>query len=117
VTLLPDAASADVAPAKVAGYLLNTAHPRNGGKAAFFAAFGFDITQWDVLRDALRQHPLANDVVSSQRSPHGNKHVVRCSMMSPDGRNPCITTIWITDGDGPPRFVTAYPSPSQPGEI
>ena len=109
MSLLPDAREVEVHPTKVIAYLLNSARPRNGGKAALFSAFGFDPAHWEVLRDALRQHPLANDVVSSQRSPHGNKHVVRCSMMSPDGRNPCITTIWITDGDGPPRFVTAYP--------
>lgn len=109
MTLLPDAGNGEVDAAKVAAYLLDPVHPGNGGKAAFFAAFGFTLAHWQLLRDALRRHPTANAIVASHRSPYGTKHVVRCSIASPDGRNPCINTIWIIEGDRPPRFVTAYP--------
>jgi hypothetical protein len=109
MTFLPDAGNAMVEESKVVGYLLNAGHPKNGGKSVFFAAFGFAIDQWDLLRDALRRHPVANRVADTQQSPHGVKYAVRCFIETPDGRDPCITSIWITDGVGPPRLVTAYP--------
>ena len=73
MTLLPAAANVSVEAAKVRGYLLNAAHPRNGGKATFFAAFGFVIERWEILRDALRRHPLANEIIDTQQSVHGTK--------------------------------------------
>lgn len=109
MTFIPGAGNAVVEEAKIVRYLLNAAHPKNGGKSAFFAALGFAIDRWEVLRDALRRHPIANPIADFQQSPHGIKYVVRCSIETPDGRNPCITSVWITDGIGPPRLVTAYP--------
>lgn len=109
MTLLPAAANVSVEAAKVRDYLLNTGHPLNGGKAAFFAAFGFVIDRWEILREALRMHPLANEVIDSQQSVHGTKFAVRCSIATPDGRDPCITTVWIVDRNQPPRLITAYP--------
>ena len=109
MSLLPAAGDARADEAKIVGYLLNAAHPQNGGRAAFFAAFGFAIDRWQVLRAALRMHPTANHVADVERSPHGIKYVVRCSTETPDGRDPCVTTIWIVDVIGPPRLVTAYP--------
>ena len=38
---IPNAESAFVAQEKIRDYLLNAAHPDNGGKAAFFMALGF----------------------------------------------------------------------------
>jgi hypothetical protein len=38
---LPNADRAFVAQEKIRDYLLNAAHPDNGGKAAFFMALGF----------------------------------------------------------------------------
>ncbi len=38
---LPNAHLAVVEQEKICGYLLNAAHPDNGGKAAFFAGLGF----------------------------------------------------------------------------
>ncbi|HWH91799.1 MAG TPA: hypothetical protein VNV64_08385 [Candidatus Binatia bacterium] len=38
---LPNADAAVVAQEKIRDYLLNAAHPDNGGKAAFFVALGF----------------------------------------------------------------------------
>ena len=42
---LPNAHEAVVPAAKVRFYLLDPTHPGNGGKAAFFAAFGFSARQ------------------------------------------------------------------------
>lgn len=113
--LLPNVAGAIVAHNKVHAYLLDPDHPGNGGKAAFFAAFGFARPAWTALLEALRAHPRVNPVALIQPNPYGTRYVVRCSLASPDGRNPCITTVWIIDhGDPFPRLVTAFPSPLEP---
>jgi len=88
--------------------LLNHAHPQNGGKADLFEAFGFRASRWTALRDALLFHARTNDVVETRTSSHGIKHAVRCNLPSPDGRSPCLTTVWIVEAGNPPRFVTAY---------
>jgi len=53
MTTLPGAASPIVEEIKVRRYLLSAEHPQNGGKAAFFRAFGFDAAAWTAMRDAL----------------------------------------------------------------
>ena len=109
MTHLPGAGAVTVEEAKVRAYLLDTAHPQNGGKAGFFRAFGFDPERWSEMAAALGQHPIVNHVTQTSMSPHGAKHVVRCLLRTPDGRDPCITTIWMTEPNHPPRLVTAYP--------
>jgi len=110
VTHLPKADAVNVEEFKIRDYLLNSGHPQNGGKTAYFGAFGFLAEQWEVMRDALIRHAAINLIAETSRSPHGTKYVVRCSVPTPDGRNPCIATVWIVDGDLPPRLVTSYPS-------
>jgi filamentous hemagglutinin len=39
----------------------------------------------------------------------GRKFEVRCEMVTPDGRNPCLRTVWQVTGETVPRLVTAYP--------
>jgi hypothetical protein len=94
---MPNVASAFVADAKVRDYLLDPAHPNNGGKAGSFRRFGFTQQHWPDLENGLRFHPQANPVAIVTRNPYGIRYTVRCSLSSPDGRNPCITTIWFTD--------------------
>ncbi len=36
---------------------------------------------------------------------------LRCNLQTPDGRNPCIRTIWEIIGNAPPNFITAYANP------
>lgn len=43
--MLPNAHLAVVERLKMTGYLLNPAHPDNGGKAPFFRALGFEPEQ------------------------------------------------------------------------
>jgi Domain of unknown function (DUF6883) len=107
---LPNARAATVAEAKVRDYLLDPAHPQNGGKSAFFSGFGFDRLRWTEMRDALLGHPLANQVERVRRNPYGTTFGVRCTLSTPNGRNPCITTVWVIDPSGSdPKFVTAFP--------
>src|SRR5438128_2782287 len=46
---LPNANLAIVDREKITEYLLNAAHPDNGGKAAFFAGFGFTHRDWKTF--------------------------------------------------------------------
>lgn len=107
---LPDAEDAYVAPEKVTAYLLNGDHPDGRSKAAFFRAFGFTIDHPEVLIAALKAHPRSNEVAGEQSTAFGDKHIVRCSIESPDGRNPCILSVWIREpGEERSKLVTAYP--------
>lgn len=102
--------NAYVADAKVRDYLLDPNHPRNGGKARFFQRFGFAQQHWTALQNALRIHPQVNPVTKVPPNPYGTRYTVRCSLLSSDGRNPCITTIWVMDSlSNTPELVTAHP--------
>lgn len=99
-----------VAPAKITNYLLDETHPHGGDKARFFQRFGFAGDAPDVLTRALADHPGWNDIRSIAVSRAGIKTVIECRIETPDGRNPCIRTIWALDpGATIHRFVTAYP--------
>jgi hypothetical protein len=108
---LPDAVRAIVDRAKIVEYLLNAAHPDNGGKAMFFLRSGFSSANPDELATALRKVAANGDVVVHTESLHGNKYVVDGRLESPAGGRPFVRTVWIIDrGTDVPRLVTAYPS-------
>jgi hypothetical protein len=52
---IPNAESAFVAQEKIRDYVLNAAHPDNGGKAAFLMALGFRAEDWPALAAGLRE--------------------------------------------------------------
>ena len=98
-----------VADAKVRDYLLNPQNRQNRDKAGLFGPFGFKRDECQVLATALHRHSIDNEIASEAVSPHGTKYVVRCNLVSPDGRNPCLTSVWIVDAGGSiPRLVTAF---------
>ena len=114
---LPGFANAVVADAKITDYLLNDAHPNNGGKAKFFMAFGFTPANWQELKNALLDHPRNNPYVSTTTTAYGEKYEVQCSLLTPDTRNPCIRSFWIVLAANPsPQFITGYAAPLQ-GEM
>jgi hypothetical protein len=99
----------DVSSAKLGGYLLNAEHPIGRAKARFFLALGFG-EDGSALRTALADHPRRNAVESAVETRFGRKLVVRCRIVSPDGRDPCIVTVWIEEPGEAARLVTAYPA-------
>ena len=109
---LRNADRATVDRSKVVEYLLNTAHPDNGGKAQFFASLGFSVAEADALIAALRVVGVAGTVVEHTTSEHGEKYVVD-GVLAPhtgDRGQRAVRTIWIVDrGADTPRLVTAYP--------
>ena len=107
---LPNAERATVERAKIADYLLNAAHPDNGGKARFFGDLGFIRTDPATLADALCAIAVAGDVARQADSPHGRKFVVDGAIQGTRGRSAVVRTIWIINtGQDVPRLVTAYP--------
>ena len=109
---LPNAALALVEMSKITQYLLNAAHPDNGGKAAFFVALGFEAADPQILADAFRELALTTTVTSSVQSVHGHKYVLDAPLRGPSGATRGVRTVWIVDrGSDAPRLVTAYPSP------
>src|SRR5437660_11361157 len=108
---LPRAAHATLADAKIARYLLNTTHVDGAAKARFFALFGFSVVNSAELKKALLDHPLHNPVTDRRRRTFGELFEVSCSLVTPDGRNPCIISVWIIEPPNQnPRFITAYPN-------
>ena len=107
---LPNAHLALIEQAKLCDYLLNAAHPDNGGEATFFQSLGFGRENWQALVAALRKLAGTADVSKSMESAHGRKYVVDGRIDSPGGKTSPVRTIWIVDlGAEAPRLVTAYP--------
>lgn len=107
---LPNADLAVVPERKLTDYLLNPAHPDNGGKADFFAKLGFRRSEWESFAVALRTLAKTSPVSRQTESPHGRKYVIVGAIETPDGKSAMVQTIWIVDsGLDVPRLVTAYP--------
>lgn len=107
---LPQPADLIVEQAKVTEYLLNTSHPEGGSKAKFFLQRGFTTPAWTEMAGALRQHGRTQPVTETSVTRFGGKFTVECQIRTPDGMNPCILSVWIVEGDKPPRLVTAHPN-------
>jgi hypothetical protein len=107
---LPNANKAAVDREKIVDYLLNPAHPDNGGKADFFTQLGFRREHWEGLASALKILAQTAEVMRVSESPHGKKYVVIGQIESPSGKTVLVQTIWIVDkGLNVARLVTAYP--------
>ncbi len=108
---LPNVGNAVIEQAKIVDYLLDAAHPDNGGKAAFFIGWGFSAAHWPAFAQAIRDLVSRNEVVHRLQSPWGEKFVVDGTLDAPRGTTPLVRTIWIVDAvHAAPRLVTAYPT-------
>ena len=86
-------------------------HPIGRWKAKFFRALGFNETNVNLLSDGFGKIAQSEDVVEVTSSPHGTKYVIEGSLLTPEGDQVYVKTVWIIDKDQDlPRFVTAYPS-------
>ena len=106
---IPDAEQAVVAKEKVQDYLLNTDHPVGGPKAIWFTAIGYSPDKWQELADDLLNLVRTSDDFVAKPSPFGVKYEVRGEIGRPGYRPGRILSVWIVEGNAPPRLVTAYP--------
>ena len=93
-------------------YLLNPAHPDNGGKARFFAMLGYTTDTAELLVDAMRAIAVTDEAARRLESVHGEIYVVDGRLPSHTGQRPgrLVRTVWIINhGRETPRLVTAYP--------
>ena len=107
---LPQKDSLVVDQAKITDYLLNQGHKEGGPKAKYFHNRGFTLLGWEEMAAALRQHGRTQPITETSSTPFGKKFTVQCQIQTPDGKNPCILTVWIQEGDKAPRLVTAHPN-------
>ncbi|MFN2455535.1 MAG: DUF6883 domain-containing protein [Pyrinomonadaceae bacterium] len=108
--MLPNAHLAVVERKKITDYLLNVAHPDNGGKALFFMALGFLRADPETFAAALRQQALNFPVSQNMETVHGKKYIIDGAIETPTGKTPSVRTVWIIDSvENLPRLVTAYP--------
>jgi hypothetical protein len=101
---------AEISWRKVRDYLLNVNHRDGGPKARFFLAKSFSVGAWRTFADAIVRHRVDNPIQETDAMEFGLKVTVRCRLRTPDGRDPCILTVWMVEDAGTPRLVTAYPS-------
>ncbi len=107
---LPNAELAVVEREKVVEYLLNARHRYGASKARFFLAFGFEIDDWLVFAEALREHGQSHLVSFVRQTRWGPRYEIDGELNAPDGREPRIRTVWQFDeGQIAPRLITAYP--------
>jgi len=107
---VPGCDQAIIDTAKITGYLLSEKHPIGRGKARFFRRFGFREDLPEVLAQALLAHVRDNAVADTETSTYGTKYRVDGPLVSPDGRAPLVSSVWmILDGEAIPRFITAFP--------
>jgi hypothetical protein len=105
---LPNAARAIVEERRIRDYLLDLDHVTGGPKARFFIAHGFASNAWNLLRASLTIQGRTNRITRSVETAWGTRHTVECNCPTPDGRNPCIRTVWQMEDDAP-RLLTAIP--------
>jgi hypothetical protein len=107
---VPNRDQAIIDPIKVSDYLLSEIHPVGRSKARFFKRFGFREHAPEALAQALLAHVQDWPAAAIEVSPYGTKYRVEGRLISPDGRNPRVGTVWIIlDGEIIPRFITAFP--------
>ena len=107
---LPNPDQLIVEEAKLTSYLLNSAHKDGASKAKFFLKRGFKAADWKNFAKALTTHGAKQTVTDIETTRHGKKFTVECQLETPDGKNPCILSVWIQTKGKTPRLVTAHPN-------
>lgn len=91
-------------------YLLSSEHPVGRYKAHFFTRLGFASGRWQELRDQLQNVAREEEAEVAEGTDHGQKYVVRGTIVGGAGRKAKVLTVWIVlHGEKVPGFVTAYP--------
>ncbi|WP_375338976.1 DUF6883 domain-containing protein [Ancylothrix sp. D3o] len=55
-------------------------------------------------------HAADHELAKIEASPFGTRYVIEGRVITPDGRNPEVRSVWfISTGDDTPKLVSAYP--------
>jgi hypothetical protein len=107
---LPHLDRAVVPESKIVDYLLNMRHAGGRAKARFLESFGFRSQDWHVLRDAVIDHAIRNEITASHQTRFGTRFEVDGPLPAPDGRAPVVRVVWFVGlQDDAPRLVTLVP--------
>jgi hypothetical protein len=107
---LPNAEQAVIDPRKLRDYALSSEHSVGRFKAVFFSSLGFSSTNWGALDHEIRRLAIEGTAEIGDRTPFGQKFVVRGIIYGPAGRSAEVITVWINlTGEEIPRLVTVYP--------
>lgn len=107
---IPFARDALVATEKVQRYLLNLEHPEGASKAAWFSALGYRSEAWWLLAEDLMAIARDCERFDVIETAYGVKYVAEGPAGLQRDRRSRVVTVWIVEGGGPPRLVTAYPA-------
>ena len=108
---LPNCENARIPIEKLVDYLLNFDHIRGSSKADYFSRFGYRQANFDEFATALSILACAGEVTEIRRTARGESFRVEGILITPDGRNPTIVSIWAIDVDQSiPRLISAYPN-------
>src|SRR5439155_21282719 len=104
---LPNARQARIPTDKLVRYALDPSHERGKHKARVFAsALGIAAADWRYLHDAILAALPEAAVRSTRITPFGVMYEVVAMV---DGLNGAtVVTMWITEGDGPPRLTSTW---------
>jgi hypothetical protein len=107
----PNCENSIVQASKISEYLLNLQHTVGQHKAKFFMAFGFELSNPNSFSNALIEQGQTQTLTVTKATQFGTIFSVDCHIQSPDGRNPCIRTVWeLRTNSKEPRLITAFPN-------
>jgi hypothetical protein len=106
---VPDAEAAYASPRKFTHYLLSESHPIGRAKARVFRSVGYDLTNWEELRDSiLAQLPHVEGRYRKSNPRGGDMYDAPMRIEGPSGTLD-IQTVWEVHPTTGTTFVTAYP--------
>ena len=106
---LPRASEAVIPPDKLAGYALDPGHSRGRPKAReFLSALAIDRSDWRYLRDQLLEGLIGVPVRGTRVTAFGVLYELVIMVDGLNGATRPVVTVWIVEGDGPPRLVSTW---------
>lgn len=103
------AREAIIPPEKLVGYALDPTHPRGRHKARVFsAALAIEQDDWRYLLEQLLEGVAAAPVTGTRITPFGTLYEVVVLVDGLNGATMPVATIWIVEGDLPPRLVSTW---------
>src|SRR5438045_8211609 len=90
---LPNPHLAIVEHEKITEYLLNLRYRYGASKARVFLGFGFQIDEWEVFAEALREHAQRHEISVVRQTRWGPRYEIDGELKAPDGRQPRIRKI------------------------